>query len=374
MKYFKYNLITPNVKKEKDPFSFHNDVNFKSLFHNVDDTNLCDRKETSIKLTIIIPNFNNGNYLMRSIESLGSLLNNKDVEILIVDDCSNDNSKDIIDSLNKKYNNIYKIIFLENAGVSIVRNFALYCAKGKYTFFIDADDYLINSEELISMVNYAIENDIDLLNSNPQIRYSESNTDTKLYIESHYNKIKVQNSDAVPRMALQGFWLHGRLFKTKLIVDNYFHFPNIKYSEDDKFMQDVYRASKKVGFWNQSIYMYNREPENSSITSSLNDTIEGKINLLVTRIAIMDYHTRKNSEFYDSLIGKKIIARKLEFNIFAKFLENKELINLVTNCEDMQLLYLKCIQLLKRAKENGLFEYFIKDERIDRANELTSML
>lgn len=369
MKCFKYNLITPNKKENKDPFFFNSDFSFTELFRGIKYTSLWNREKRELKLTVIIPNYNNGQYIERNIESLGSLLNNEDVEILLVDDSSTDKSQNIIKSLEKKYNNLYGVFFDSNSGVSTVRNFAMYNSMGKYVLFLDADDYLINIEELCFMINFAIEKDVDILNSNPKIRYSELDINDDLYIEEQYETINVQVTDKVSRMALQDFWLHGRLLKTELITNNWIHFPNITYSEDDKFMQDVYLASKKVGFWNKPIYVYNRESANLSLTSNLNSTLQGKISLLITRIAIMDYNTRKNSEFYNSVIGKKILARKLEFNIFVKFLENNDLNNLISDNEELQLLKLKCLQLLKRAKYNNVLKYFVKEERIKKIKE-----
>ena len=370
MKYFNYNLLTPNKKENKDPYFFNNDFAFTKLFRGIKYTSLWSRKRRELKLTVIIPNYNNGQYIERNIESLGSLLNNEDIEILLVDDSSTDRSQVIIKSLEKKYNNLYGAFFDSNSGVSTVRNFAMYNSMGKYVLFLDADDYLVNIEELCSMVNFAIEKNIDILNSNPKIRYAESDINDDLYIKNQYETIHVQLTDDVPRMALQDFWLHGRLLKTELIMNNWIHFPNITYSEDDKFMQDVYLASKKVGFWNKPIYVYNRESENLSLTSNLNSTLQGKINLLITRIAILDYNTRKNSSFYNSVIGKKILARNLEFNVFVKLLENNDLNILISDNEELQLLKLKCLQLLKRAKYNNVLKYFVKEERVQKIKEL----
>lgn len=370
MKWFEYNLIIPHKKENEDPFFFNNNFAFTKLFKGIKYTSLWNRKKRGIKLTVIISNYNNSQYIVRNIVSLDNLLNNAEVEILLVDDCSTDGSQDLIRSMEKNYNNLYGVFFDSNSGVSTIRNFAMYNSMGRYVLFLDADDYLINIDELCSMINYAIEKDIDILNSNPKIRYSESNINDDLYIKNQYEAINVLAIDNVPRMALQDFWLHGRLIKTDLITNNCIHFPNITYSEDDKFMQDVYLASKKVGFWNKSIYVYNREPANFSLTSNLNSTLQGKINLLITRIAIMDHNTRKNSEFYNSVIGKKILARKLEFNVFVKFLENSDLNILLSDNEELQLLKVKCLQLLKRAKDNNVLKYFVKKERVQKINEV----
>lgn len=90
-------------------------------------------------VTVYITNHNYGKYLSKSIKSV---LNQsfKDFELIIIDDGSIDNSKEIL----KKYekNKKIKIIFQKNKGLIISNNLALRLAKGKYIMRLDADDWL----------------------------------------------------------------------------------------------------------------------------------------------------------------------------------------------------------------------------------------
>tara|TARA_Y100000589_G_scaffold311272_1_gene330488 strand:- start:5945 stop:7297 length:1353 start_codon:yes stop_codon:yes gene_type:complete len=93
-------------------------------------------------VTVYITNYNYGNYIEKSIKSL---LNQsfKNFEILIIDDGSTDNSRQIIE----KYSTIdkIKIIYQKNKGLIVSNNIALRLAKGKYLMRLDADDYLDNN-------------------------------------------------------------------------------------------------------------------------------------------------------------------------------------------------------------------------------------
>lgn len=105
----------------------------------------------SIKLiSIIIPVYNTSKYLQRC---LNSVLNQtyKDVEIIIINDGSTDNSLRICSEYAAKYDNI-KLISKKNEGVSIARNTGIENATGDYIVFIDSDDYLEN-EYLQVLVN-----------------------------------------------------------------------------------------------------------------------------------------------------------------------------------------------------------------------------
>ena len=90
-------------------------------------------------ITVYIPNHNYENYLDKAIKSV---LNQtyKNLELIIIDDGSSDNSKTIIQ--NYSNNKKIKIIFQKNKGLNISNNIALKLSKGKYILRLDADDWL----------------------------------------------------------------------------------------------------------------------------------------------------------------------------------------------------------------------------------------
>ena len=87
------------------------------------------------KISIIIPTYNYAQYICEAIESV---LNQtyKDFEIIVVDDGSTDNTKEVI----KPYLNKIKYIYQQNSGPSAARNRGIKEAKGEYIAFLDADD------------------------------------------------------------------------------------------------------------------------------------------------------------------------------------------------------------------------------------------
>ena len=92
-------------------------------------------------ISVIIPCYNVENYIKKCLDNLENKLQNFDYEIILVDDCSTDNTKEIIKSIIKSK----KIIFLENEenhGAGYSRNLALQKAKYDYISFIDADDFI----------------------------------------------------------------------------------------------------------------------------------------------------------------------------------------------------------------------------------------
>ena len=90
-------------------------------------------------VTVYITNHNYGKYLKESIESV---LNQsfKDFELIIIDDGSNDNSKEILQLYEN--NSKIKVIYQNNKGLTISNNIALKLSRSEYIMRLDADDYL----------------------------------------------------------------------------------------------------------------------------------------------------------------------------------------------------------------------------------------
>jgi len=100
-----------------------------------------------LSLAVIIPNYNNGKYLEQAINSILSQ-SRLPQEIIIVDDCSTDDSREVILQLAKQ-SDVIKPIFLEkNGGVSNARNTGLAAAVSEYVTFLDADDFYYNEKKL----------------------------------------------------------------------------------------------------------------------------------------------------------------------------------------------------------------------------------
>lgn len=98
-------------------------------------------------LSIVIPNYNNSKYLD---DCVGGILKQtyRSLEVLIVDDCSTDDSRRKIEAYTKTYPWIKGIFLEKNGGVSHARNIGAAEASGEYITFLDADDYYINPDKL----------------------------------------------------------------------------------------------------------------------------------------------------------------------------------------------------------------------------------
>lgn len=90
-------------------------------------------------VSVIIPVYNSGRYITETLESaLNQTYNN--IEIILVDDCSKDNSREIIENFMNRHINIVYHLQEKNGGAALARNKALDLAKGRYVAFLDSDD------------------------------------------------------------------------------------------------------------------------------------------------------------------------------------------------------------------------------------------
>ena len=125
------------------------------------------------KVSVIVPFYNVEDYIEKCIKSL---LNQTldDLEIILVNDGSKDNSE----SIAKKYLNEYpkKIIYLEkeNGGLGDARNYGIPYAKGEYIAFIDSDDY-VEKDMYEQMLKKAEEEQSDMVECDFWWEYSEEN-------------------------------------------------------------------------------------------------------------------------------------------------------------------------------------------------------
>lgn len=115
----------------------------------------------SKKVSIIIPCYNQANYIKDSINSaINQTYNN--IEIIIINDGSTDNSSEIIESFANKYKQITFINNKENKGVIFCRNYSISLAQGEYILPLDGDDTIERTY---------IEKAVKILENNPEIGF-----------------------------------------------------------------------------------------------------------------------------------------------------------------------------------------------------------
>lgn len=157
-------------------------------------------------VSIIVPVYNCEKYIKKCLISILKQ-SYQNIEILVVNDGSTDNSQEIIDSLSQKDSRI-RTIYQKNQGVAAARNCALSCAKGDYFIFVDGDDY-IGIDYIKDMVETAIEKRAELVICGYSLVYPHKRIKKvipRMYIQGKKEEWAYRISCVCSRLYSSVFW------------------------------------------------------------------------------------------------------------------------------------------------------------------------
>ena len=210
-------------------------------------------------LSIIVPIYNVEQYLERCIESIINQTY-KNLEIILVDDGSKDNSGTIADTYASKDNRI-KVIHKENGGLSDARNHGLDQARGNYIIFIDSDDF-IDSSMCEILFTTAEKYSSDIVSCNYYIFRAENHI--SVHPMSIQEDEKVFSGIDILKYYLiktEPFDLNivcNKIFKADLFnsKDGQIRFPKGRVQEDNFTTFRLFAKSDVVTTINQPLYYY----------------------------------------------------------------------------------------------------------------------
>lgn len=207
------------------------------------------------EISIVIPCFNSFSLMDKCLSSLENQTY-KDFEIIIIDDCSTDDSyNQLLEYSNKSKLNmkLYKNEY--NIGPGPSRNLGIKAANGNYITFLDSDDYLsINCLELI--INLLHVHDSDCLIFDYFIKKGDINI-KRASISKKISGI-ISKSDAIVYTA-GGTWC--KIYKTKLIQENNIYFADLIRSEDMPFTKCAISVCNNIFYYNYPLYYYVMHPQ-----------------------------------------------------------------------------------------------------------------
>ena len=124
------------------------------------------------KISIIIPLYNTGRFISRLIKSI-QLQNFKDIEIILINDCSTDNSSQLIKNFQKRDKRIILIQNKKNKGTFSSRNIGILKSKGAYVIFSDSDDIILE-HSLSYLYNFSIKHNYEFIRFNAYLSYGNT--------------------------------------------------------------------------------------------------------------------------------------------------------------------------------------------------------
>ena len=206
-------------------------------------------------ISIIVPVYNVEKYLEKCVKSIIQQTY-ENIEIILVDDGSKDNSGKICDELEQKDNRI-KVIHKENGGLSDARNAGLKIATGKYIGFVDSDDYIQEDMfETLYKLNKENNSDISI------VSYYEIYNEKVISVRDS-KKLEILNKiDAIKELLIDTkiqSYAWNKLFKRELF--NNIEFPTNKNFEDIATTLLLFERANKIVLLEDPKYYYSRRDD-----------------------------------------------------------------------------------------------------------------
>ena len=218
-----------------------------------------------------MPVYNTGKYLEKCLESLKNQTLS-DIEIICINDGSNDNSKEIIEEFTKS-DSRFLLIDQQNKGQSAARNAGIEKSQGEYIGFVDSDDF-VNFEMFEKLYNQAKNYNSDIsmcsFTMHDDKTGKENTNDPYMSLDIFPEKFEnisfdyTKTLDFIFRICVSPC---NKIYKNNFIKNNKLKFTeNLNY-EDNVFFIDSYTSAKKISIINEPLYFY-RYTSDTSISHS----------------------------------------------------------------------------------------------------------
>ena len=301
--------------------------------------------EIKEKVTIVVPCYNVENYLERCLDSLLSQTYSE-LEVVMVEDCSTDTTRDIVRKYEKQYDNFRAIYNKKNGGLGNARNVGIKATDSKYIGFLDSDDWL-PANYIEEMLRTLIDADADLSVCDVYLRYDDTSKDQRIVSYSGKpDKLGLINTGLAATSS-------AKLFKTKL-------FDNLKYpvgivNEDIPVILALLSRSKVVYTDKTHFSYYQRSGsiQNGKVTEKRLDVFKA-LALLKENIG-----EKIDGEIWQAIIWQQIFAVYIYVfpraeGVFAR----RDLIK--------QFFDAAVMNGIEISPKNPGFRQFLKNNRLDR--------
>lgn len=267
------------------------------------------------KITIIVPVYNVEKYLREAIESAINQTY-KNLEIIIVDDGSKDNSGSICDEYKNKDERII-VVHQENKGLSGARNTGLDLATGKYIMFLDSDD-TFQLDACEKLYNYIEKTNADYVVGN-YINTDEDGTlwDNPVFDKNKYVEFKLSIEDYTHSFYTMNSGVWNKIFRKSFLDELQIKFVERVPAEDAIFTTYCFIKSKNVYYMPEIVYNY-RLRYSDSISTSCSKSYFMGINKAY-RIIYNNFRENNRLDFY-----RYFYAKSMNYILY-KFIDSDKL-------------------------------------------------
>ncbi len=257
-------------------------------------------------LTVAIPCYNSQDYMEHAVET--ALVGGEDVEILLVDDGSSDDTGKIADQLEKQYPTIVHAIHQENGGHGAAVNTGLANASGLYFKVLDSDDWFDRGAFLrvldvlrefaeeatgvdMLLANYVYEK--PSLHKHKVIRYDGVFPENQVFSWNDVKRFKIS----------QNILMHSVIYRTKMLRDCKLELPKHTFYVDNIFVYNPLPYVKKMYYLNVDLYRYFIGREDQSVNEKVMiGRIDQQIKVNKLMIDAYDLTKIKNKKLRDYMV------------------------------------------------------------------------
>ena len=261
-----------------------------------------------VKVSIIVPVYNVELYLEKCLYSLVNQTL-KDIEIIVVNDGSTDNSQKIIEKFQAEYTNV-KGFVKKNGGLSDARNYALPYAKGEYIGYVDSDDY-VELDMFEKLYKKAIEDNSDIVECNlfhDYLNYQDKEIGKKLY-------------DKKEMLMVGRSVVWNKIYKREWLLNSGVQFSKGLIYEDVEFYSKLILHLRKISYIDDVLIHYVQRGSSVNYEASLKT-----MNILKILNNIITYYKEKGAydEYKEAL--EFLTARIILCSSFSRMskIKNKE--------------------------------------------------
>lgn len=251
-------------------------------------------------VSIIVPVYNSEKYLDRCLQSVKNQ-SYKNIEIILIDDGSTDNSGKICEKYAVKDKRV-RVIHTKNNGPAAARNKGIENSKGEFIFFFDADDFIENNAIDLLIENYNQHKADIIIGDFNKINDNNSNSGhDRVFLKSQllakkdiidYTRWYLKKPNKFPLFAHS--W--GRLFKSSIIKNNNIYFnANLRTFEDVAFNFDYLNYTDEIFFLKEVVYNHLIYDDYISATMAIGDNPQRLFGYKQALIKIKDFLENCNS-------------------------------------------------------------------------------
>ena len=259
--------------------------------------------DDNIQVSVIVPVWNLGSGISRCMESLRNQTL-KNIEMVIVDDCSTDCDMDVVRAAAAEDSRIRIITNAENIGPGASRNKGIEAARGEYLAFVDADDYL-DTTFLERLYAKAASGNLDIAKG--RIIHERQDGKISNYIELN-ETIREGLASGEPLYVLFTYQHQSAIYRRSLLVDKGIRYGLSRMAQDITFLLKVCHNANSFDFEESAEYHY-LQREGSAVHAFSPRTLERSLHAFREQI---DYIVKHMA---DEANTSKYVRKRVEYNL-----------------------------------------------------------